>query len=306
MKKVFLILIFLSNIEGLSAAQSKIVYKIENEIITNIDIKNEFNYLLALNSELKNLENEKIFNIATKSIIKEKIKKVELSKVFKVLTIDEKYLQLILERTYSNLKLKSLDEFIDYLKTYDVKLDKIEEKFQIDILWNELIVEKYNSQINIDVEKIKREINNRKTATIKNYNLSEIVYEVQNKEEIYQKYNIIKNSIEKIGFNNTVLTYSISDTSNINGKIGWVDEQSLGKKIRDSISIIEINQISKPIKVSSGFLILRLNNIKEEQVKINPEEELKKIINYQKSKQLNQYSKIYFNKVKKNLNLSEY
>jgi peptidyl-prolyl cis-trans isomerase SurA len=305
MKKVFLILIFLSNIEGLYAAQSKIVYKIENEIITNIDIKNEFNYLLALNSELKNLENEKIFNIATKSIIKEKIKKVELSKVFKVLTIDEKYLQLILERTYSNLKLKSLDEFIDYLKTYDVKLDKVEEKFQIDILWNDLIVKKYNSQINIDVEKIKREINNRKTATIKNYNLSEIVYEVQNKEEIYQKYNIIKNSIEKIGFNNTVLTYSISDTSNINGKIGWVDEQSLGKKIRDSISIIEINQISKPIKVSSGFLILRLNNIKEEQVKINPEEELKKIINYQKSKQLNQYSKIYFNKVKKNLEINE-
>ena len=305
MKKVFLILIFLSNIEGLYAAQSKIVYKIENEIITNIDIKNEFNYLLALNSELKNLENEKIFNIATKSIIKEKIKKVELSKVFKVLTIDEKYLQLILERTYSNLKLKSLDEFIDYLKTYDVKLDKVEEKFQIDILWNDLIVKKYNSQINIDVEKIKREINNRKTATIKNYNLSEIVYEVQNKEEIYQKYNIIKNSIEKIGFNNTVLTYSISDTSNINGKIGWVDEQSLGKKIRDSISIIEINQISKPIKVSSGFLILRLNNIKEEQVKINPEEELKKIINYQKSKQLNQYSKIYFNKIKKNLEINE-
>ena len=305
MKKVFLILIFLSNIEGLYAAQSKIVYKIENEIITNIDIKNEFNYLLALNSELKNLDNEKIFDIATKSIIKEKIKKVELSKVFKVLTIDEKYLQLILERTYSNLKLKSLDEFIDYLKTYDVKLDKVEEKFQIDILWNDLIVKKYNSQINIDVEKIKREINNRKTATIKNYNLSEIVYEVQNKEEIYQKYNIIKNSIEKIGFNNTVLTYSISDTSNINGKIGWVDEQSLGKKIRDSISIIEINQISKPIKVSSGFLILRLNNIKEEQVKINPEEELKKIINYQKSKQLNQYSKIYFNKVKKNLEINE-
>ena len=186
-----------------------------------------------------------------------------------------------------------------------MKLDKVEEKFQIDILWNQLIVKKYNSQINIDVEKIKREINNRKTATIKSYHLSEIVYEVQKKEEIYQKYNTIKNSIEKIGFNNTVLTYSISDTSNINGKIGWVGEQSLGKKIRDSISTIEINQISKPIKISSGFLILKLNNIKEEQVKINPEEELKKIVNYQKSKQLNQYSKIYFNKVKKNLEINE-
>ena len=305
MKKIFLILIFLFNVNNLYAAQSKIVYKIKNEIITNVDIKNEFNYLLALNNELKNLENEKIFNIATKSIIREKVKKIELTKAFKDLKIDDQYFGLIIEMMYSNLNLKSLQEFKDYLKTYDVKFSKVKEKIIIDALWNQLIIKKYNSQINIDVEKIKREINSSKRLTSKSYLLSEIVYEVQSKEEINVKYNAIKKSIKEVGFENTVLIYSVSDSSSRSGKIGWVNDKSLSKLIMDNISNIEINEISRPIKISGGVLILKLDDIREDQIEVNAEEELKKIINYQKSEQLNQYSKIYFNKLKKNLDINE-
>jgi len=305
MKKIFLILIFLFNVNNLYAAQSKIVYKIKNEIITNVDIKNEFNYLLALNNELKNLENEKIFNIATKSIIREKVKKIELTKAFKDLKIDDQYFGLIIEMMYSNLNLKSLQEFKDYLKTYDVKFSKVKEKIIIDALWNQLIIQKYDSQINIDVEKIKREINSSKRLTSKSYLLSEIVYEVQSKEEINVKYNAIKKSIKEVGFENTVLIYSVSDSSSRSGKIGWVNDKSLSKLIMDNISNIEINEISRPIKISGGVLILKLDDIREDQIEVNAEEELKKIINYQKSEQLNQYSKIYFNKLKKNLDINE-
>lgn len=305
MKKIFLILIFLFNVNNLYAAQSKIVYKIKNEIITNVDIKNEFNYLLALNNELKNLENEKIFNIATKSIIREKVKKIELTKAFKDLKIDDQYFGLIIEMMYSNLNLKSLQEFKDYLKTYDVKFSKVKEKIIIDALWNQLIIQKYDSQINIDVEKIKREINSSKRLTSKSYLLSEIVYEVQSKEEINVKYNVIKKSIKEVGFANTVLIYSVSDSSSRSGKIGWVNDKSLSKLIMDNISNIEINEISRPIKISGGVLILKLDDIREDQIEVNAEEELKKIINYQKSEQLNQYSKIYFNKLKKNLDINE-
>ena len=305
MKKIFLILIFLFNVNNLHAVQSKIVYKIKNEIITNVDIKNEFNYLLALNNELKNLENERIFNIATKSIIREKVKKIELTKAFKDLKIDDQYFKLIIEMMYSNLNLKSLQEFKNYLKTYDVKFSKVKEKVIIDALWNQLIIKKYNSQINIDVEKIKREINSSKTLTSKSYLLSEIVYEIQSKEEINVKYNVIKKSIKEVGFENTVLIYSVSDSSSRSGKIGWVNDKSLSKLIMDNISNIEINEISRPIKISGGVLILKLDDIREDQIEVNAEEELKKIINYQKSEQLNQYSKIYFNKLKKNLDINE-
>ena len=206
---------------------------------------------------------------------------------------------------YSNLNLKSLQEFKDYLKTYDVKFSKVKEKVIIDALWNQLIIKKYNSQINIDVEKIKREINSSKTLTSKSYLLSEIVYEIQSKEEINVKYNVIKKSIKEVGFANTVLIYSVSDSSSRSGKIGWVNDKSLSKLIMDNISNIAINEISRPIKISGGVLILKLDDIREDQIEVNAEEELKKIINYQKSEQLNQYSKIYFNKLKKNLDINE-
>jgi peptidyl-prolyl cis-trans isomerase SurA len=305
MIKVFFFLIFIFNTNNLYALQSNIVYKIENEIITNTDIKNEFNYLLAFNSQLKNLENEKIFSLATKSIIREKIKKTELLKSLKTLEIDEKYFQLILKKMYSNLDVETIDEFIDYLKIYRVDFEKVKEKIQIDAHWNQLIFNKYSSQIKIDIEKIKEEINNSKKLIIKNYLLSEIIYEVENKDEIYEKYNSIKKSIEEIGFNNTVLTYSISDSSNSSGSIGWVNERSLSKIIKESISNLKRYEISKPIKINGGVLILKIDDIKEDQVEMNPEKELQKIVNYQQTKQLQQFSKIYFNKVKKNLNINE-
>jgi peptidyl-prolyl cis-trans isomerase SurA len=305
MIKVFFFLIFIFNTNNLYALQSNIVYKIENEIITNTDIKNEFNYLLAFNSQLKNLENEKIFSLATKSIIREKIKKTELLKSLKTLEIDEKYFQLILKKMYSNLDVETIDEFIDYLKIYRVDFEKVKEKIQIDVHWNQLIFNKYSSQIKIDIEKIKEEINNSKKLIIKNYLLSEIIYEVENKDEIYEKYNSIKKSIEEIGFNNTVLTYSISDSSNSSGSIGWVNERSLSKIIKESISNLKRYEISKPIKINGGVLILKIDDIKEDQVEMNPEKELQKIVNYQQTKQLQQFSKIYFNKVKKNLNINE-
>jgi peptidyl-prolyl cis-trans isomerase SurA len=305
MIKIFFLLIFIFNTNNLYALQSNIVYKIENEIITNTDIKNEFNYLLALNNQLKNLENEKVFSLATKSIIKEKIKKTELLKTLKSLEVDEKYLQLIVKKMYSNLDIETIDEFIDYLKIYRVDLERVKEKIQIDALWNQLIVNKYSSQIKIDIEKIKEEINNSKKSITKNYLLSEIIYEVENKDEIYKKYNDIKKSIEEIGFDNTVLTYSISDSSNTKGSIGWVNERSLSRIIKKNISNLKRYEISKPIKINGGVLILKIDNIREDKAEVNPEKELQKIVNYQQSKQLQQFSKIYFNKVKKNLNINE-
>ena len=305
MRKVLIILLFLLNTENLYAIESKIVYKINNEIITNIDIKNEFNYLLALNDELKNLEDEKIFNIAAKSIIREKIKKIELLKNFKSLEVDKEFMELIIKNIYSNLDIETLKDFESYLEIYKVNFDKVKEKAQINALWNQLIIKKYSSLINIDIKKIRRELEDNKIAVTKSYLLSEIVYEVKNKNEIYKKYEDIKKSIKEIGFDNTVLTYSISDSSKNIGKIGWINERALNKTIKNKIYSLDLNQISEPIKINSGVLILRINDVKEEKKVIDTELELKKIVNYQNNKQLEQYSKIYFNKIRNNLEINE-
>ena len=305
MKKIFYLILFIFNITNASSIESKIIYVIENEIITNVDIKNEFKYISALNSQLKNLPKEKIFNIARESIIREKIKKVEILKNFKNLDVNEEYLDLLIKNIYNNLKINSHEEFKNYLKNYNLEIRDIEEKIKIEALWNELIIKKYNSKININIEQIKRDIKNTKSLINKNYLLSEIVFEIKDTKKLNEKYILIKKSTEDIGFKNTASIYSISDTSKIGGNIGWINERSLSKVIYENIYQLKKGEISKPLIIPGGVLILKINDIKNETMKLDPEKELERIVNFKKNKQLNQYSKIYFNKVKKNQGLSE-
>ena len=301
MKKIFLIILLSLYTLNAYGIESKIMYKIGSKIITNIDIKDEVNHLLALNKELKNLDKDKIFNIAVKSITREKIKENEVLKKFKNLDVDQNYINSILKNIYTRLGLKTINDFKAYLKVYKIDISLIEEKVKIDSLWNQIIVEKYNSKLNINIDKMKEDILNNKIIYSKNYLLSEIIFEVKEKKQIKKKYLEVKNSIQELGFQNTALIYSISDTAKNEGNVGWVNEKSLNEKIKKELYSLKINQISSPISVPGGILILMIKDIRNEQVKIDSELKLKKMINFEKNKQLSQYSKIYFNRVKKNL-----
>ena len=305
MKNIFYIVFFNFIFINSYALETKIIYKIQNEIITSVDIKNEYKYLLALNNKLKNIEKEKIFNISRQSIIKEKIKKIEVSKNFTNLQIDTRYTDALLKNIYTSLNLKSLEEFDVYLKSYNLSLSDVRKKLIIDALWNELIIRKYNSKIEIDKKKLKNKILNSDNKETTEYNLSEIVYEIKDKKDIETKYQKIKKSISEVGFENSASIYSISETSKVGGSIGWVREESFNKKILENIYKMNLNEISKPIIISNGILILKIKEIKKIKTEINYEDELKKLIDYERNKKLNQYSKIYFNKVKKNIGFNE-
>ena len=226
MKKIFLLFFLILNINELFALESKVVYKIENEIITNVDIKNQFKYLLILNKNLISLDKEKIFQISRDSLIREKVKKIELLKDLDNLDLEKKFTENVIEKFYTNLNLKTSKEFDIYLKNIGLNLNDFEEKIKIDILWNQLIVKKYSSKVYIDVEKIKKKILSNKGLKSKNYLLSEIVFEIKNKNEIKTKYELIQKSINEIGFENSASIYSISDTSKTGGNIGWVNEKA--------------------------------------------------------------------------------
>ena len=305
MKKFLPIIFFFINLSFVQAIETKIIHNIQNEIITNIDIKNEFKYLLALNNDLEKLNKESIFKISSESIIKEKIKEIEISKFFKKIELDIKYLDALLKSIYSRKGLKSLEEFEVYLKDYDITLGAIEKKITIDALWNELIVRKYAPLVEINEEKIKKKIKNNISNQTKEYQLSEIVYEVKNKEEIAKRYDEIAQNIIEKGFENTASMYSISKTSKIGGDLGWINEKSLNNLIKEKIEKLDIGEISKPIIIPNGILILRIKNSKNTKIDTNFDLELKKAINFEKSRQLDQFSKIYFNKIKKNLEINE-
>jgi len=304
MKKKILIFLFLLMCVQAQSIETKIIHNIQNEIITNIDIKNEFKYLLALNNSLKKLDEETILNISNESVIREKIKKIEISKNFKEIKLNEDYSEILLKNLYSRLNLKSINEFEIYLKNYDLKIIDIEKKITIDVLWNELIIKKYSSKIVINEAAIKKELlKNSKIQSIE-YQLSEIIFEVENKEEIQKKYNEVVKSINEIGFENSAATYSFSESAKIGGDIGWINENSLNNNIRKNINSLEVGEFTKPIILSNGILILKLINTKNSETTIDIENELKKAINYERNRQLNQYSKIYYNKVKKNLDFN--
>jgi peptidyl-prolyl cis-trans isomerase SurA len=298
---IFFLCLMMNNAKSI---ESKIIHNIQNEIITNIDIKNEFKYLVALNNSLKELDKEQILNISNESIIREKIKNIELLKNFKEIKLNEDYSEHILKNIYSRLNLKSIDEFEIYLKNYDLKIIDIEKKITIDALWNQLIIKKYSSKIVINQAAIKKELLKNSKIQSKEYQLSEIIFEVENKEEIKKKYKEVVKSINEIGFENSAATYSFSESAKIGGDIGWVNENSLNNNIRENISSLKVGEFTKPIILSNGILVLKLINTKNSETTIDIENELKEAINYERNRQLNQYSKIYYNKIKKNLDFN--
>ena len=201
--------------------------KVNNEIITNININEEYRYLIALNNDLKSLKEKEIFNIAKNSFLKEKVKENELQKYFK-LDQSNKYIDQTLKNLYESLNIRSEIEFKKYLSVYNLSIEDVKKKLEIEVLWNELIYKKFYGQIDIDEEKIKKKINENKIQ--KNYLLSEIFFSGENKEKIDEKYNLIKKSISEIGFKNTANIYSFTESAKIGGSIGWIGEKSISKK----------------------------------------------------------------------------
>ena len=302
---LFLFLLLIISFKSSTAENFYIVYKINNEIITNSDIEKEYRYLVSLNNQLKNLEKQKIIELSKESALREKIKKIELIKYFDLKTINID-IDNYLENFYRNLNIKNKKEFEEYLQSNNISLNYVRKKIEIEILWNQLIYDRYIGQINIDrnqlKEKVKKLISTKKQ---KKYSLSEILFDIENNSNFEKKLENINQSINEIGFKNTANIYSISDSSKFGGKIGWIEEQKLSTKILEQLKALEVGQYTSPVQVGSSFLILKIEEIKYENAIINEDEELNKMIQFETSKQLDQFSKIFYEKIKINSFINE-
>ena len=293
--------IFNTNSYGI---ENKILIKIENQIITSIDVNNEYKYLVALNPSLKNSKKEDVIKLSKKSILQEKIKNIEIKKNFNNPKLPQKILEQILQNVYSRIGFTNVDDFKKYLISNNIDFEEVKKKLIIEALWNELILIKFSSKVKINKNELRKRIKNN-NAFIKSYLLSEISFEVSSLQELDNKFQEISKIINDKGFDFAALKYSISSTSNLGGKLDWINENSLNKNIKTAINDLKINDFTKPINVPGGFLILQINDIKRTKVEIDIEKELKNLENYETNSQLNQYSKIYFNKIKKDLEISE-
>ena len=298
----FLLFFFISKPLSL---ENKILFKINNEIITSIDVEDEYRYLTTLNNNLKKLSQNEIIEISKKSIVKEKIKIIEINKNFKDPKIPDEILQQILKNFYTRLNIDNLHDFKKYLKNNNVKYQDVKNKIEIESLWNELIIAKFSSKIQINENEIRNNLIKNQKKFSKSYLLSEIFFEISNSGQLNNTYQEIKEIIQEKGFENAAASLSTSSTANQGGKIGWIDEDSLNENLKKILSELNINEITEPLTMPGGFMILKINEIKKKDKKQNIENELKKIINFKKNNQLKQFSKIYFNKVKKNIKIHE-
>lgn len=280
-----------------------IIYKIDNEIITSYDIKKEVKYLISMNTNLSSLEENEILKLATQSIIKEKIKIIELKKYYSLgENTNNKIVTQVTSEIYRGLGIKNEEEFMVYLSTFNIQIDWVKEKFEIESLWNDLIYRKYENQILIDRDKIKEQVSKEFKTKKRNKRLflSEILIKLTKEGDQLTLITEVKKKIEEIGFGNTANTYSISKTANKGGRIGWVNESSLSSMIVKEIKNLKKGEITIPIKLTSGFLILKVNDIEINEIKVDLEKITDSRINNELNKQLDQFSTLYFNKTKTN------
>ena len=298
------ILIF-PNLTNLNAIENKIEFKIDNEIITTIDIIKELNFLAALNPEILKLDKDKIFEVSKNSIIKEKIKMIEILKFTQKIQLEDKYLKKLIKNSYMKINLRSEDEFLKHLLKYNLELNDFKKKITVEALWNQIIFSKFNSKINIDIKKIKNEIINDKNNKITKFNLSEIIFDIEENQNLNVKFDQIKNDISVNGFENAAMIHSISETANIGGKLGWINKNSINQKLNKKIADLNVGEFTKPMVIPGGFLIVKLNELKEVDRDMNIDKEIKKQITIKTDQQLNQFSNIYYNKIKKDIKIEK-
>ena len=300
----YLVIFFYSTL-SFSETQIYIEASIDNEIITNYDIQKEIRYLQILNNDLENLNDKKKNEIAKNSLINEIIKKNEIIKIF---NFDDEnlFLKQYLENFYKKLNVNNEQDFEELLlRDENYSLDEIKKKIKVELLWNELIYTKYANQIKIDKNLLIKKIDNLKNEIRKEYLLSEIIFMKPYNENLDDFIKKIYTSISDIGFNNTANIYSIAESSKLGGKLGWIDESNLSELIFKELKKINAGDYTNVINIRNNYMILKIEEIRLNEIPINKENELNKMIKFETNKQLNQFSRIYFEKSKINYTINE-
>ena len=253
----------------------KILMKIDNQIITNYDLEKEANYLLALNPSLKEIEKEKLMTISKRSLVKEKIRKNEILK-YTTLNKENTQIEAVLNNLILSLDFENQKQFQEYLKKFNLSINDLKEKIEIENEWKSLVYAKYFNSVKIDKSDLKSKIEkmNEKKFLVE-YNLSEILFTKKKNFLIQDQIEEIKESIDKVGFENTANLFSISDSSKIGGKIGWVRENNLSKEINKNLKKLKENSYSEPIQLGNNFLILKINEIKKVPIEIDKKKRIR-------------------------------
>ena len=297
----FFILIFVLIPVSIFSKEIKIISKINNEIITNVDLENQIKYLLITNSNLKNLSRKDLIELSKNSLIREILKEKEINKF---ISVDERsnLEEKLVKQNYTSLGFENKSDYKSFLQVKGISLELVKSKLVIEQLWNTFIYEKFKEKVKINENEIKKKIMIYKSKQKKLYefNVSEILFDFD------VNFNELNTFIKKYGFKSAAVRFSISDTSSKGGDIGWVRLSNLSQEFQKNIYSLKIGEYTEPIKIPSGNLILKLNSKREIKDQFDLDKEIKKQIIFEQNRQLNSFSLNYYKKLKQNAIINEY
>lgn len=295
----FAIFIYFSNL--LISYELKIISKVDDEIITNIDLENQIKYFSIINLNLNNLNQLELLELSKNSIVREIIKKKETDKYISIKEQNQLGDKLI-EQNYLNLGFEDKKEYLKFIKKKGLNLEFIKEKLILEHLWNTLVYKKFKEKLKINKIEIKKRVilNNKNKEKINEFNISEILIDFDT------DFDELKRFIENHGFEAAAAKYSISDSSSIGGNLGWININNLTQTLQKKISSLKIGQSTDPIKIPNGILILKINSKREIKSKFDLNEAIDKQILFEQNRQLKEFSINYYKKLRQNTIINEY
>ena len=303
--KIYLFIIFFSfnYIKNLNAEISNnIVVMVGDEMITSYDLKQEKLYLSLINQiNINSLNKKQLDDMAKDSLIREKVK-LNIINLQEGLIIGDDFININIKQIYERLGLNSFNELKYLINKNNLNYEEFVNKLVIELKWNQIIYSLFSNKIQIDKDKIDKKIrliiNENKEEE---FLISEIFLIGKNKKELKDKIIKAQENILEIGFNNTAIKYSSSDTSKNGGELGWVGESQISEKILGQIKITNTGNITKPIELSGGNLIIKVKNKRKIKKKIDIKQKFDEIVKAEQNYQLNNFSIYYFQKIKNNI-----
>ncbi len=302
-KKIFFALIFLLQSQTLFAdISNKIVLTVGSLPITLYDLKQEVKLLSILNpGKLENESIEDLQSLGIESLTIKKIKEQEIKKNKLDDTEDEEFIEYEISRVLKSLNMdKPALERV--FAENQLEISDLKNHISIEIKWNRLVYGMYQNKIKIDEESVNKKVEeySMKENSYDEYFLSEIIVPVsdsQNPNDVYQK---VKSRLFSEKFENVAREISISQTRDAGGEVGWVNEKTIAEIVIKKIKDLNVGEITSPILIPEGIMIIKLNNKREIKNEINKDQLKRKIILNERDKMLTTYSKMYLNKLKSN------
>ena len=272
-----------------SKISNSIVITVGNLPITYLDLVKEMRLIaIVSNNKIENSNKEQIKNIAAKSLIKRKIKEIEIEK-YSIKNFNKNDLKKLISQTSINLGTNE-DGLKKIMNLNNLDFKYLEHKYEVDLKWNSLIFELYKNKVVLNMGEVEEILNNtvKNTVSRKDFLLSEIEINLPNNEMqlVIKK---IMGNIEMEGFENTAKKYSISQTAERGGSLGWINEKKLSGKILENIKNLKTNEVGKPIILENSIVFLKkmgekvyekdVKKLKDNIIKIEKEKKLKMFSN---------------------------